>query len=190
MPNQLKAELRKYYIDKRDRIGVKERAEKSRDIGRRLLKQDTFKNARTVGFYCAFSSEVDTREMMKAALDRGKKIFLPKINTKNKSMDFSEHNGDFAELACNFYGILEPQGPSQNSRTLDLIVVPGVAFDKQGWRLGYGAGYYDRFLKQVTARTIGVIFSEQLHSSLPVDKYDIPVDIVITDKNSLVLTVY
>jgi len=185
MPNILKAELRKYYIAKREQLSPAKRREKSRHISQRVLNQSVFTDARTVGFYCAFGSEVETREMMKTALSRGKKIFLPTINPKYKTMTFSAHDGELDSLACNFYGILEPQGPPQDSNCLDLIIVPGLAFDKYGRRLGYGAGYYDRFLKKVDAKSIGIVFSEQLHTSLPVNKYDVPVDIVITDKDCI-----
>lgn len=188
MPNPLKAELRKFYIAKRDQMSANQRSEKTRQINQWLLRQSEFNNAQTVGFYCAFGSEVDTTKMMKTALGLGKKIFLPTINPKDKTMTYSEHDGNLDNLACNFYGILEPLGPPQDSRILDLIIVPGVAFDKHGWRLGYGAGYYDRFLKQVEAKTIGIVFSEQIHSALPVGKYDMPVDIVITDKRCLKLS--
>lgn len=184
MPSLLKAELRKYYIAKRDRISANERSEKTGRINARLLSLSAFISARTIGFYCAFGSEVETRAMMKATFERGKKIFLPTINPQDKSMTYSEHNGDLDNLVCNFYGILEPQGPPQTSQILDLIIVPGLAFDRRGRRLGYGAGYYDRFLKQVRAKTIGIAFSEQMHTSLPANRYDVPVNIVITDKST------
>lgn len=181
MPNPLKQNLRRIYLAKRDAIDPAERHAKSLEIGRQLTDAEHFAQARQIAFYCTFGSEVDTREMMRAAFKSGKRVFLPTINPKSKTMSFSEHDGNFENLVCNFFGIAEPEGPPAEVSLLDLIIVPGIAFDPQGWRLGYGAGYYDRFLKTVYAPTIGVAFAAQIHNALPVGENDVPVDLVITE---------
>lgn len=183
MPNQLKATLRKICLAKRDGLTVQERRAGSRLIGERLAQTDAYLGARTIGFYCAFGSEVETWAMMRAAFAAGRRVFLPTIDPGTKLMTFSEHDGNIDNLVCNFFGIQEPQGPPGDSRELDLIVVPGVAFDPQGRRLGYGAGYYDRFLKGISAPTIGVAFANQIAEAIPLGENDVPVDFVVTEND-------
>jgi len=111
-----------------------------------------------------------------AEWDLGKALYLPKLTD-----EFSFKAIKYGELSSNQYGIPEPSG--EEATSLDLILVPGVAFDRQGNRIGMGKGYYDRFLaKQKNVLKIGLAFSEQILASIPKEPYDEIVDLIITDE--------
>lgn len=143
-----------------------------------------FQNAVTVLFYSAFSGEVETFEMIKRAQKLGKRIGLPKV-IQEKNIMYPTLAGDLnADLEDGPYGIKQTKESKVLSfKDIDMIIVPGVAFDKKKNRLGRGGGYYDRFLKDRPANipTVGLAFDFQIVDNLPIDKHDVPVDHVLTD---------
>jgi 5-formyltetrahydrofolate cyclo-ligase len=138
-------------------------------------------------FYCSFDGEVETVSMMKQAKKIGKKIAVPVTIRKEKKIVPSIVNDLDQELTEGPYGIKQPKKTNQRSiltDDLDLVVVPGVAFDRHNNRLGRGQGYYDRFLKLLppTTPTIGLAFDFQVFDRLPgLQPHDIPVSLVLTD---------
>jgi 5-formyltetrahydrofolate cyclo-ligase len=162
------------------------RLKKSRLIQDKLFKTSEFKNAGTVMFYCSFDGEVETVSMMKQAKKIGKKIAIPvTIRKEKKIIPSFVHHLDH-ELTEGPYGIKQPKKTNQkpvSADDLDLVVVPGVAFDRHNNRLGRGQGYYDRFLKLLppTTPTIGLAFDFQVVDILPdLQFHDVPVSLVLS----------
>jgi len=158
-----------------------DRDRKARVIERKLLRQEVFKKAKTVMFYIAFGGEVDTKSMIKIAKKLGKIIAVPicrkdKIRLKPCLLD------DHAHLRKGPYGVLEPVVEKHiGLEELDVVVVPGVAFDKDGNRLGRGKGCYDRFLNELPrdTATFGLAFDFQILPSLPIHAHDVGVHKVL-----------
>ena len=140
------------------------------------------KNIKIVGGYFPFNKEIDDLKILQALEKKKYLITLPKIK-KNNQMDFFEWS--FTQpLIINKYGIPEPI--SNNIRYPDLLLVPMVAYDKKFNRIGYGGGYYDRYLKKISKRkkiiTIGLAYSFQKVINIPINDYDFKLDYIITDK--------
>lgn len=158
----------------------RERKRKSSLIKRKLFKTLIFRKAKIVMFYIASKGEVETKEMIKEAQKLGKIIVVP-VSRKNRVIE-PHFLGDQTELIRGPYGISEPAvKESIDLKHLDLVIVPGVAFDRQGNRLGRGKGYYDRFLKKLRRKTtsIGLAFDFQILPSVPATMQDVAVDRVI-----------
>lgn len=154
-----------------------DRERKSSTIKERLFRTKEFIKAKIVMFYIAFDGEVNTADMIKAAKKLGKIIVVPICKKKRiiKACLF----GDKERLVKGPYGILEPAVKNcVNLDNLDLVIVPGVAFDKKGHRLGRGKGYYDRFLKKLPRKTtsIGLAFDFQILPSIPATTHDVSVN--------------
>jgi 5-formyltetrahydrofolate cyclo-ligase len=136
---------------------------KSRDITQKLVELAEFKACRNILFFLSLPSEVQTKEMIQEALDMGKKVYVPLVDQKRKRLRVSEIPGLDIEFEEKRFGIREP-GLSHlkivSPKALDFVLLPGVAFDIRGGRVGYGAGYYDKFLKEVPghAARVGVAF--------------------------------
>lgn len=156
-----------------------ERDAQSRRIIDRLLTNSVFTNAKNIFCYLSRDDEVSTGDFITEAL-KTKQIFLPKIC--DDLLVPTRFTGE-TNLVKGLYGILEPQCPVMPSESLeiDLILLPGVAFDTEGNRLGMGKGYYDRYLKTIPAvTTVGLAFDFQVVDKVPTDDYDVPVSFVVT----------
>jgi 5-formyltetrahydrofolate cyclo-ligase len=178
-----KALLRKKILEVRKKISEPIRRKKSKHIYQKLLRDSHFCKAEHVAFYYGIRPEVETRSFLKKILD-SKKIYLPKVVSMKKTLTFHKIVSIPADLRKGAYAIMEPKAkcPERNPARMDLIVVPGVAFDKTGKRLGRSGGYYDRVLHRAKkVYKIGVCFREQIVKKVPVTKHDIDVDKVITD---------
>lgn len=154
-------------------------------VQERLLTTPQFADAGTLALYSATQNEVFTEAVFAAARRSGKKVAYPRVS--GKGLEFVEV-ADRCELGRGAFGILEPSG----SRVvplgeLDLLVVPGVAFDLTGHRLGYGKGYYDRLLHDCGKRGVlaGFCFEFQLVEALPAESHDVRMDLVITEERVL-----
>ena len=164
-------------LEKRDALDAKDAARRSKSVQEFLLNSKEFKSAKVVGAYHAFGSEVRTDLIIERARALAKTIALPSV--EGESLAFYElSSGKY--LVKGRFGIMEPlpYGPVDR---MDLLVVPGVAFDKKGYRLGYGKGYYDKFLAKKKVTSIGLGYSFQLLESLPRGKYDKRLDAIATE---------
>ncbi len=170
----MKNNLRKKYLEIRKNIKNKE--EKSKIIRDTLLSCPFYKKATSIMVYVSTNNEVDTHFLIKEMLADGKKLSAPKCldGGKMEARKFS----DVSELVPDKFGILAPVG--ERCEKIDLVIVPGVAFSDDLHRLGYGGGYYDKFLKDNSAITCGLFFCEQKAEIAP-EEYDIPLDFIITD---------
>lgn len=168
-----KEQLRKIMIKKRKTIINKK--ELSTIIVNKLLSLDIYKKSRVVAIYNSMKDEVDTSYLIKEAI-KEKIILLPKV-TGNKIV-FIKINKWTKYLKSDF-GVLEPIGDIYND-IIDLIIVPGLGFDNKLNRLGFGMGYYDKFLSQEDIYKIGLCFDEQIVDSIPTESHDIKMDMIIT----------
>lgn len=163
-----------------------QRAEKSRIVREKLLADEDFLRARTVMSYVSLPSEVDTAEMNREAIKRGKRILVPCICGAEETIIAAELTS-MDDLVRGSLGIYEPRDGRAKKVPLveiDLVVVPALAFDARNMRLGRGKGYYDRFLSEKdisSARTIGLAYRFQIVETLPQDPHDRPVNRVLTD---------
>lgn len=184
--NQQKKELRYQLKLERLKIPAHDKKKNDEKIRQFLFKTNTFRLADSLLIYYSINEEVSTPEIITEALDRKIVVYLPKCfkdENGNDSMLFYEINS-LSDLSAGMYNIPEP---SQTSRLFTqkghcLCIVPGLAFDKNGCRIGYGKGYYDRFLKDFTGTKVGLCYEPFLKESIPTSKYDSKVDMIITEK--------
>jgi len=182
---QSKADIRKMVIDLRDSIGADEKERKDMAIFERLLANGRYVTAGTVMLYASFRSEVDTSSILDHCLKNGKKAVLPGVDRKEKRLRlYAIKQPD--DLVSGYMGIPEPRPGCKEIGTedVDIILVPGVAFDKACGRIGYGGGYYDRLLGSITERPylVALAYEEQVIENVPVDSYDVRMNAIITDR--------
>ena len=188
MINELTKEaIRRQLFLKRKKLTPEYILKKSKIIADNLLKLDIYQQSTNIMLYVATKLEVQTQEIIKSAQQDKKNIFIPLIIRGSRNLfpslvkDFEKEliRGDLGifQPSKEFYRICPPD-------ILDLVIVPGIAFNVQGYRLGRGGGYYDRFLSQLEPRTtsVALAFEMQILEEIPVEEKDIPVDYIITEK--------
>jgi 5-formyltetrahydrofolate cyclo-ligase len=172
----------------REAIPPAERIELSRAVGERLFALPEVRGARTIALFSSFGSELDTAPMLEQAHAEGLRVVLPYID--GAAMEVAEHRpGD--DLARSSYGAMEPASRvAVDPAQIDVVVAPGLAFDRAGRRLGYGRGYYDRWLRRVGTKAllIGVCFSSQVVDRVPATSSDERMDVVVTDREVIRVT--
>lgn len=174
-----KENIRTQILKKRSELSGSVVVEKSELIMGQLEAQGFFQKAGRMLFYYSHDQEVHTIELFKKWIHQ-KKLYLPKLLAGNQMEAVLCQ--DLKEVQLNQFSIPEPKG-REVADGLDLILVPGVAFDLIGNRIGMGKGYYDRFLvKQKDVFKVGLAFEFQIFDELPKDPYDVPVDRIITEK--------
>ena len=181
----VKNELRKKLRAKRRAVVNKE--EKDSLICEMLLTTEEFKNAKTVLLYAALDEEINIDKCIARSLSTGKTTALPVCVNNRGDMEFYIINS-FNDLTSGFFGVREPDKekcPMLTDFSNALCVVPGIAFDKNGYRLGYGKGYYDRFLKNNPVFSLGLCYNSLTEYEIPYDDYDISVDGIVTESGLL-----
>lgn len=181
-----KNELRKKLKKIRDDIPSNKRKIEEKIIAETLLNSEIYKNSKSIFIYNSFRSEVDTSYIIEEALDFGKIVALPITNPIDHSMEAYEINKDSVFIQ-DAYGIQSPDKKTSkiiNPKEIDLAIVPMLAYDSYGNRLGYGGGYYDRYLPRLRedAIVVGLAFSNQFVEEIPIEKYDKKLEYVITVK--------
>ena len=177
-----KRKLRNILLSRLKEQTEQQRERKSKLIERKLLEQEEFIKAKRIMFYLAFDDEVKTKNMINKARKLGKEIYVPLCDTKEKGLRPCLLKED-SVLEEGPYQTLQPQTKIDLPLDeLDMVVVPALAFDKSGNRLGRGKGYYDRFLKRLSPHThcIGLAFDFQILPTLPVEQNDMSVDKVLS----------
>jgi 5-formyltetrahydrofolate cyclo-ligase len=177
----LKKEIRIKALAARDGLLQGQRTAKSREIEEKLFSLPEFKSAHTVLFFASFRSEVDTGPMIRRALTFGKRVVLPKVSgTELALYEIADRDKDVSPGA---WGIPEPhENRPVGLAEIDLILVPGAAFDEQGNRLGYGAGFYDKLLSAFTKTTVALAFDAQIVPRVPAEPHDVPVKKIVTEE--------
>ncbi|NLK94578.1 MAG: 5-formyltetrahydrofolate cyclo-ligase [Clostridiales bacterium] len=178
-----KKELRKYMIEKRNCITVEEKVSLDKEILEKLRGSESYIDSKNIFIYIGFGSEINTKEYINEFLKDGKSVFIPRTVISSKKMEAVKVNS-LENLEKNKYGILEPglKEEASDKKILDLIILPGVAFDLYGGRLGYGGGYYDRFLIGTKAKKVALAYDFQIISKIEIEEHDIPADSIITEK--------
>ena len=180
-----KKELRRYIREQKRHFTPQQLGEMSLSIMSSLLSHSQIQKADSVLMYHSLPDEVDTHSALDQLLAMGKKVLLPKV-VSDTEMTIHEYSGKESLQPSEPYGILEPTTPELSiiNCQLSIAVVPGMAFDRQGHRLGRGKGYYDRFLSQIpNIYKIGVCFPFQMLESIPSESTDVVMDEVITSLN-------
>ena len=186
----MKQTLKQEIFQKRKSLSKEEVKEKSSLIKSNLYSLEEFKKAKNIMFYVSFKNEVSTRETIKELLAKKEKtIVVPYVLENYPILQLSELK-NFYWLEPKTFGMLEPKElyiREFNYEKLDLVIAPGIVFDKKGHRIGYGHGYYDRFLKilKKDVKKIGLAFELQLVDKIPEERHDVPVDIVVTEKRAI-----
>ncbi len=180
-----KKTIRKNMILKRREMPSEERMEKSKKIQNNLFNLDEYKKSNFIFTFISTQEEVDTHNIIKYSIANGKRVGVPITVPEERKMLVSEILDFYKELEMGFYNILTPKKEfirEVSPSLVDFVIVPGLVFSKDGYRVGYGGGYYDRFLNNLDVLKVGVCFHMQLQDEVPVGKYDIPVDIIITEE--------
>lgn len=178
MDNSEKSSLRKVLLEKRDATSVDLMKISSQQIHRNLKKISEFRLANSIGMYYPMGSEVPTQDIMQEALSIGKEILLPKVI--GKELEFRKIK-DFSDLEKGSFDILEPKDDCVLADNIDVILVPTVGISRDGYRLGYGYGYYDRFLAKNKAVTISLTYAKQIVKSVPKTKDDVKIDWIVSE---------
>jgi 5-formyltetrahydrofolate cyclo-ligase len=181
-----KERIRREVVAIRDSMPPEIKAEKDELIRQSLLKLREYDGAKVILLYASFRSEANTLKILDGSLSAGKRILLPKVDREKRGLAVFEIE-DLSELFPGFMGIPEPLKTDGRMRSIDyadLVIVPGVAFDGSGNRLGYGAGYYDMLLSERTKNipVVALAYEEQIVDVIHSEKHDIRVDIIVTDK--------
>ena len=181
---EIKNEARKKYRSIREKMVPEKKKIMDDEILRKLILLGKYQKSKTVLIYVSKKIEVSTYEIMRDAWNRRKRVAVPKCNTQNKSMDFYYINS-MNDLEEGTFGVYEPIGIKCDivkNLSEGICIVPGFSFDTSGYRLGYGQGYYDRFLARFKGFTVGICYSNCINFRLPRGKFDKPIDILVTDK--------
>ena len=161
------------------RKSILDKNEKSIRIVNQIINHPKYIGAKVIACYCSLKDEVNLDALILDAILKGKTVVVPKV--KGNTMDFYEIN-HMNDLEIKTFGIREPINEVVfDKNRIDVMFVPGVAFDGKGNRMGFGRGYYDRYLGNLSLYKIGICFQEQMCDSIPVDGYDVRMDEIIVD---------
>ncbi|MDF2904300.1 MAG: 5-formyltetrahydrofolate cyclo-ligase [Bacillus sp. (in: firmicutes)] len=177
--NKLRQEMKQKLASQQKKVYE----EKSDKIAQNLFKDLSWVNAKTVGITISNPPEVDTYQIIKKAWELGKTVVVPKCQPENRQLRFRVIE-DFSQLEKVFFGLYEPIESitsEVDSHMIDLLIVPGLAFSREGYRIGFGGGYYDRYLKNYHGDKLSLCFDIQIVPHLPVEDHDLPVAKIITD---------
>jgi 5-formyltetrahydrofolate cyclo-ligase len=179
-----KAPLREKLKKLRDQVDPGFAESASQGVWNILNKLAEFHKAKGIGAFASTPNEINTYPILEGSLELGKNLYLPKVVPDKNHFDFYlVHN--FKNLAPGPFGILEPSGHKPADwEEIDLVLVPGLAFDLTGHRLGFGKGYYDRVLPLLkkSTLTVGLGYSFQIVEKIPAESHDIPIKAVLSEK--------
>ncbi|MDE6123755.1 MAG: 5-formyltetrahydrofolate cyclo-ligase, partial [Eubacterium sp.] len=178
---QIKSELRREFRAKRKTVC--EKAQRDNSVCEIFLNSDIYKNSKQILCYASLDDEICTDKIINAAFEDGKKIALPYCVDLNGNMEFYYINS-FSDISIGSFDIREPN-IKICEKVIDLsgavCIVPAFTFDIKGYRLGYGKGYYDRFLKKFTIISVGLCYNNFLRDDLPVNEFDVAVNYIATE---------
>ena len=173
-----KARLRKQLLDSRDSLSQDFINITSKQIQDNLRKVEFFRNAKSIGAYYSIGSEVKTLDILQEILKAGKEISLPKV--VKKDLVFKKINS-LSDLEPGNFSVMEPKEYCNDVKKIEVIIVPAIALTIDGYRLGYGFGYYDRYLDGKKSKTIALSYSKQIIKSFIHSNHDVRIDCTITE---------
>ncbi len=182
-----KIDLRKQHLERRSAIPAETRAVRDEKICKNILSSAAYRYADVLLLYYPIKGEVNVLPVMEAAVNAGKKVAFPRCRAEDHSMTFyyTSSQSDFEKGS---YGLQEPLtdlpvfDPEDISRKNVLCIVPAVVYDRRGYRVGYGGGYYDRFFGKYKPASVGVVYEEFILRSVPHGRFDISVDVVVSER--------
>ena len=179
----MKSELRKQVLQEMKALPRDQKQFIDRVLTERLLQHPFYQEAKIIATYLSFPHEFRTQELIEQALKDSKKVLIPKTYPKGR-MDFVVYHPQ--QLVKTSFGLLEPQGDLEvvDASQIDLIHVPGLIFTTEGYRIGSGGGYYDRYLEHFSGHTLSTIYPCQIQDFIP-ENHDIPVQEVLIDEGNL-----
>lgn len=185
----MKNAIRKQVLEVRSKLSDNEVYRLSENIFLNLRENSFFNNSAYVMIYLDFKQEVKTDFIINYCLEHGKKVYIPICIPETHEICISRIT-NLKELQSGHYGIREPKEEYirlSDSNLIDLVLIPGVAFDSVGNRIGFGAGYYDRFMKRLQPKAVkaALAYSFQIVDIVPSNDYDIPADYIVTEKGTI-----
>lgn len=181
---EYKTNLRNYYRGIRQKLTPEEKAKLDQNVYERVLRLYQYESATLLLIYVSTEIEVDTKRIIEKALADGKRVGVPRCVPGTREMEFYEIYS-LDELEPGTFGVLEPKPIPENLLPEDpggLCIIPGLCFDNFGYRLGYGKGYYDRFLSGYTGVTVGICYSSCIRGSLIHGRFDRAVELLVTER--------
>lgn len=179
----MKSKIRKEIRIIRESLTKEEVDNKSKVITEKFLESEEYKKAKIIMSYMSIKNEIDMETINKKILEDGKKLVLP-VMIKEKTTIRAVEVDNICEMATMAFGVKEPKGGKEIMISeIDLIVVPGVAFDKNGNRIGFGKGFYDRFLYKTEVKKIALCYDFQIIDEIESERHDTPVEMILTEKN-------
>lgn len=177
----MKSQIREKHMAKRHAMNKAEVTEKSRAAAKAFLESGLYKNAKQIMIYLPLGNETDTSGIISAAFRDGKQLVLPVTDPKTGEITPYLYQKD-TKLKKGAFSVTEPADaePADMSKT-DVVIVPGVAFDRAGNRVGFGKGCYDRVLKDTTAVKVGFCYGFQVCGKIPAEEHDVKMDFLITE---------
>ena len=179
-----KKRIREEIIQKRNDLSSKIKKEYDELILKKLIESDIYNKSKKIFTYVSFSSEIDTIKFIKYALNDNKEVYVPKTDKTKKEMVAIRINS-LENMDVDNWGILEPKSVDKNKigKNFDLILIPGLAFDRKGNRIGYGGGYYDKYLSQIKEENNKIVlaYDFQVVDSIKNEAHDIKVNYIITN---------
>ncbi len=178
--------LRKEIIKNRDLLDLSQRELNDKLIYKNLLSENILETHENIFCYVNFGSEINTIPIMEYILNQGKNLYVPYIDKETNTMKLTLINNLNSDLEPGYYGIPEPKDDLKkdiDNNIIDLVITPGLAFTREKYRMGYGGGFYDRFFASLNKSPLKVALANdfQIVDELPIEVYDIPVDIIITE---------
>ena len=184
---QEKKRLRDSLKQRRAEISESDRKSHSIFITDQLFELQEIQEANVVFAYISYATEVITHDILKRLLSDGKRVVVPKILNSKKMV--AQHFENWNDLEPGTLGILTPKKGEITDEPVDIAITPGLGFTEQGHRIGFGAGYYDRWFATHEVRMkIAISFETQIVAALPIEKTDIPVDRIVTEKRLIKIT--
>lgn len=184
----MKSKIRIEVIEKRDALDLNKKKSFDTTIKEKLKETVEYKKSKNIFIYIGFGSEIDTSKYIEEFLKEGKKVFVPRINNAIKIMEAVEITS-LKELERNNFGILEPTKDKEaiEKNELQLIIMPGVAFDIERGRIGYGGGYYDKYMEKLDSSIakIALAYELQIIDRVPGEDHDILPDSIITENRCI-----
>lgn len=184
-----KLRLRKQIIEHMNSLSEERYTTLSEQIAFSLYAQKEWAEAKTIGITLSMENEVNTYPIIEKAWEEGKKVVVPKCNKETRTMSFRQIS-NFDQLETVYMNLREPipvLTEEVDAHEIDLQIVPGVAYTERGERIGYGGGYYDRYLVHYKGKTLSLAYKFQMVQHIPVEPFDKNVEKIITEKGTIVI---
>ena len=178
-----KKKTRQRVLQQRRAFSATEKTPAEQRMLKFLQSWDVFRQAKTIHIFISKTDEPDTSPIIESAWESGKTVAVPCVVPESFEL-FHSQLKSFEDLSSGALGVLEPSPEGRIKMTpesFDLVIIPGVAFDRKGGRLGYGKGYYDRFLEQTAAFRLALAFNFQVLEKVPTEKHDVPMNGILTE---------